>query len=93
MTKRIETVTDLVEALGGTAAVARWLDVGMPAVSNWKASNDLPRGWHFRVWMECQRRELPVSGKLFGLKPSESIDGRSRPRRRRTGPLGSSAAA
>ena len=83
--KMITTVGALVETLGGTAAIAEWLDVEMSAVSNWKRDNHLPAGWHLRFWLEIERRGLPVSRRIFGL-PDDTGD-MSRPlartRRRR----------
>jgi len=65
--KRIDTVAQLVKALGGTFAVAKWADVVPSTVSNWKEQNHIPPGWHLRIYLECQNRNLNVSPKLFGL--------------------------
>jgi predicted SpoU family rRNA methylase len=66
--KRIETVEQLVAAFGGTFKLAKWADVVPSTVSNWKEQGHIPPGWHLRLYLECQQRNLNVSKKLFGLE-------------------------
>lgn len=82
----------MIDALGGTSAVARWLGVGMSAVSNWKAANAIPQRLHLTFWIELRRRRMKVAPSLFGLGRQESPNVPSRRLRRRPGPLGSCAA-
>jgi len=83
MPKRIETVAQLVDALGGTTAVANWLDVVPSTISNWKEHGQIPPGWHLQLYLECQRRELCVAPGLFGIKDdSAEEDPAKRPTRR-----------
>jgi predicted transcriptional regulator len=56
----IETVKDLIEALGGTGKVASLLGIVPSAVSNWIAAEEIPRGHHLDIYLECQRRNLPM---------------------------------
>ena len=68
MTKRIETVAQLVKAFGGTGKLAEWADVVPSTVSNWKDQGHIPPGWHLRLYLECQRRKINVSPELFGIE-------------------------
>lgn len=65
--KRIETVSQLVKAFGGTVALAKWAGVTPSVVSNWKERGHIPTGWHLRLYLECKQRKLNVSPALFGL--------------------------
>lgn len=69
MSKRetIRTVADLVTAFGGNKAMGDWADVGETAVCNWKDANEIPRGYHLRLWFEAERRGLTVDPDLFGV--------------------------
>ena len=62
----IKSIADLIEAFGGTAEMAKFLDVGPSAVSNWKAANDIPPGWHLRLFLEAQRRGWSIDQNIFG---------------------------
>lgn len=76
MTERaqINTVSELVDAFGGNKPMADWADAGETAVCNWKAANEIPRGYHLRMWLEADRRGLSINPKLFGV--SEYVHGR-----------------
>lgn len=65
--KRADTVAEFVTSFGGTSAMAEFLDVGMPCVSNWKRENFIPSGWHLRLFLEAQRRQIAVAPDLFGI--------------------------
>jgi hypothetical protein len=65
----IATVDDLVEALGGTKAVADWALVSPSAVSHWRSERKIPRGWHLELYAECLRREIQIDTvSVFGMK-------------------------
>ena len=51
-------VSDVMDALGGSSAVARMFGVVPNAVSNWKAAARFPRRWHLRIWREGQARGI-----------------------------------
>ncbi len=65
----IRDVATLVDRYGGTAAFAAWAQVGPSCVSNWKANNSIPRGYHLRLFLEARRRGLIVDADLFGVDP------------------------
>ena len=56
----IRTIDGLLDALGGTKAVAHWCCVSMGAVSQWRAANAVPKHWHFDLFREAERRGLNV---------------------------------
>jgi len=90
MKKRIDTISDLVNAFGGTAKLAELLDVGMSAVSNWKNAEEVPPGWHLRLFIEANKRGFEIEPEFFGtpadLRPKHK--GRRRPlAKRRKGDL------
>lgn len=76
----IRTVSELVTAFGGNKRMADWADVGETAVCNWKDANDIPRGYHLKLWLEAERRGWRVDPALFDV--SEYFQ-RSRPKRPR----------
>lgn len=65
---RIDSVSELVAAFGGTGAMAEWLDVGSSTVSNWKALGYIPRSYHFMIYLECKERGIELEPSAFGLK-------------------------
>lgn len=60
----IETATDLIDALGGTSAVAEQLGASQSAVSNWR-NRGVPAWARLPLARECERRGLPVDPDLF----------------------------
>lgn len=60
-------VVDVV--FNGTNDLARWANLGPPAVSNWLADGEFPRGWHYRLHMEAISRGYEIDPILFGEKP------------------------
>lgn len=65
---RLATVDDLLDALGGTGAVADLLGIGASTVSNWRAAGEIPVGWHMRLYAECLNRSIDVDTQaLFGV--------------------------
>jgi DNA-binding transcriptional regulator YdaS (Cro superfamily) len=62
----INTVADLIEALGGTTATAKLCGVKPPAVSNWKKIGQLPARFFLPVMELCQSRGIEVNRELFG---------------------------
>lgn len=71
MPHRAETVTQLVDAFGGTGKLAEWLDVVPSTVSNWKEQNSIPTGWHLRLYLECKKRRIEFAPNIFRLKEEE----------------------
>ncbi len=62
----VQTVDDLIKALGGTGTVAAFCGVKPSAVSNWK-QRGFPPSQHYRISKEAERRGLSVDESLFGL--------------------------
>ena len=76
MTKiMLTTIADVVKAFGGTSGMAEWAGIGASAVSNWIDRDQIPPGWHFRIY-----RDAAALG--FGIDPSV-FDDRLRPRKAR----------
>lgn len=62
----IDTVDGLIDALGGTGAVADWAELDASAVSHWRRLNVIPPGWHFRLFAWSEECGLCVdTTKLF----------------------------
>jgi hypothetical protein len=75
--RKLTTVAQVVEALGGTKAAAEWADVGQSAISNWIAKEFIPPGWHYRLDQHLSVEGYQLDPVVFGLKPHEA-----RPHRR-----------
>lgn len=74
MAYQINTIEELINALGGDTEVARWLDISQPAVANWKVRRQIGAGWHLRLLAEARRRKLTVNPEVFGLEEGEGGD-------------------
>lgn len=53
------TLADLIERLGGTTAVARAVNVTVPAVCNWVARETTPPRHAIALWTMAKRAGLP----------------------------------
>ena len=53
------SLSECIEALGGTAAVARACGVSVQAVSNWRAAGVPPTRHAIRLWAMARRAGLP----------------------------------
>lgn len=62
----INSISELIDALGGDTKVARWLGISQPAVAAWKPRGHIPPGWHMRLWAELTRRGHSVNPEVFG---------------------------
>lgn len=79
--QRISTLRDLVKAYGGTGKFAEFLHVVPSAVSNMLRDDELPRGYHLEVYLDCQRRNLKIDKRaLFGVE--EDGGGKQNPKHR-----------
>lgn len=65
MPKKHITVDALIEALGGTLAVARMCDIKPPSVSGWKATQVIPFDKRMQLWQEIERRGICTRKELF----------------------------
>lgn len=69
MTKFIllETIEDVVAALGGTKAAADWARKrSMSTISNWIARKRIPPGWRYPLDQELRPLGFEVASHLFG---------------------------
>ena len=62
---RLTTATDVIDALGGTQAVARLLNVGASAVSNYRRLG-FPARAYYKLSQACTQRGLDVAEAVFG---------------------------
>jgi hypothetical protein len=63
----IESIADLIAALGGPSSIGDWLGITQEAVSNWKARDCIPPGWHLKLLVALNRRGLTVNPNLFDI--------------------------
>lgn len=75
MIKRLETVDQVIDALGqartkgaNNRIVAEWLGLNASAVCNWRERQSIPSGWHLRFYLEAQRRGMEIMPEVFGLE-------------------------
>ncbi len=62
---RLTTATDVIDALGGTQAVARLLNVGASAVSNYRRLG-FPARAYYKLSVACAQKGLDVAEAVFG---------------------------
>ena len=62
---RLTTATDVIDALGGTLAVARLLNVGASAVSNYRRLG-FPARAYYKLSLVCAQKGLDVAEAVFG---------------------------
>lgn len=67
MNKMISTIPALIDALGGKTAVGAHLLISVNAVCNWVANDEIPVGWHLRLWLWAEDRGLVVDRAVFGM--------------------------
>ena len=65
MSRRLSSAAAVIDALGGTKAVAELLDVGQSAVSNYRKLG-FPARAHFALSKICAARGLDVADAVFG---------------------------
>jgi predicted transcriptional regulator len=70
--KRITTIPELIEALGGDTLVADMLGISQSAVAHWKLRNQIASGWHMRLLSEAIDRGYRVEKSVFGLAEHEA---------------------
>ncbi len=68
----LKTVDDIIEALGGTGAVADLVELGPSAVSMWRTKGQIPAPLYLviRDALASRRKRAPLS--LFGFKELEA---------------------
>lgn len=87
MARYIQTIHDLVLALGGFELLGERLGINEGAVRMWATRQFIPPSWHLRLVLLAADRDLPVSPDLFELNVDDSrllrefLRGRRRVRR------------
>lgn len=59
------TVDDVIDALGGTLAVAELFGVGRTAVVNWRTFGKFPARLHYRLAKVCAERGVALDERLL----------------------------
>ena len=74
MTKRLQTVDQILDAFGGAKrpadnnkAIATWLGLNTSAVCNWRERDNIPSGWHMRFYLEAEKRGMSIDPRVFGV--------------------------
>lgn len=80
----INSIEELVEALGGPTELGDAFGITQEAVSNWGARVNIPGGWHIQLLAMAGRKGLTVSPRVFNLteKQVEGLFKRPHPKRR-----------
>lgn len=68
----LETVDQIIEALGGTNKVAAALGVGPSAISNWKARGRIPSEQYFVIKSALHAGGKEPAPAIFGFAPAEA---------------------
>lgn len=63
----INTIEELIEELGGPSVLAHALDMSQSAVSQWIVRQNIPGGWHMRLYSDVCQRGKSVAPKVFDL--------------------------
>ena len=64
----LNSVDEVIEALGGAGAIAALTGVGAPAVSNWRARGKISQGNFLVIKDALAAKEMQVSPAVFGFK-------------------------
>lgn len=71
--KEITTASELIDALGGTGAVAEALGVNRSRVSMWRARNAVAGKWQLQVLALAESKGIDVSGLLSSLTTTSGV--------------------
>jgi DNA-binding transcriptional regulator YdaS (Cro superfamily) len=71
MARLLNSVDDVIDALGGASSVAALTGVHAPAVSNWRARGKISQGKFLVIKAALDAREMHVAPSVFGFKDSE----------------------
>lgn len=67
----INSVRDLIDALGGATDLAHGLDMTSMSVDHWCKTGHIPPGWHLRFYIEACRLQKTVNPIVFGLTEAQ----------------------
>lgn len=70
----IRTVSDLVEALGGSVKVSGILHVSSPQVSNMRAENRIPPKHYLAMKAACEAAKVDCPERFFFDRHAETAD-------------------
>jgi len=70
----LRTADEVIDALGGTAATARFTGRKDQHVSNWRAAGRLPADTYLIVTKELKRLRKKASPSLWGIKAPEAAE-------------------
>ena len=85
--KKLTTIREIVDALGGPSQVAKWAGVNDTAIHNWIDRSVIPPAWHMRLLVETRKRGLVIDMTALGFDAKlagevEAILYRQRPKPR-----------
>lgn len=67
MPKKLITVDSVLDALGGTSAVAKLTQRRASAVSNWRSVGTIPPKLYWKIMRPLEMIGLSASPKVFGM--------------------------
>lgn len=74
ITHTITTFAEIVAVTGGPEALARRLRVRTADILQWLDDDDVPPGWHFRLYVLARRRGCEVALRVFGMAEDWGLD-------------------
>lgn len=78
MIRSLKTASEVIDALGGTAEVARLTDSSLQSVSNWRASGRLARSTFMVMGEALAEIECEAPPRLWGMKSASKRRGAAR---------------
>lgn len=84
MAKRIlKSVSEVIAALGGPTVIGDRFNIGQNAVSNWKIRQEIPPGWHLRIYLSVRQTGADIDPRVFGLDTLNGLEPPSAQKRKR----------
>lgn len=71
--RKLQTADQVIDALGGTAATARFIGRKDQHVSNWRAAGRLPAKTFLIISEELGKQELEASPEIWGIVSPEKV--------------------
>lgn len=68
---KLHDAKDVIKALGGPSAVARWLVLDQSTVSGWGCRSEIGRGWRMHVYWTLRANgfeEKDIPPRAFGVR-------------------------
>lgn len=72
MNSPLTSTSEVIDALGGTAAVARMLNAKMQSVSNWRATQTFPPQTYVAIKAELRKIDRDAPDSLWRMLGTES---------------------